>query len=74
VMGVVIEDQHAFALRRQGRRGNCDVVDHAEAHRLVRRGVMPRGTHRTERGVGLTILQSLHGRQTGAGREDGRLP
>ena len=74
VVRVPVDDHHPLAPRRQGGRRHRDVVEQAEAHRPVRRGVMTGRAQREERGVGLAPLETLGRVEPRSGGEEGGVP
>ena len=74
VVRVPVDDEHPVAPGAQLGRGDRDVVDQAEAHRVGRFGVMAGRPDRAERGGARAGFERLDGRQAGSGGEERRVP
>ena len=73
VVGVVVDDEHPLSPVGQDRCGDGHVVEEAEPHGAARRGVMPRGTDRAERAVGVARTEPVDGGEPGTDGQEGRL-
>ena len=74
VMRVVVDDEHALALRGERRGDDSDVRDEAEPHRHRAVRVVPRRSHRTERRVPFAPTQCVDSGEPRPGRQRGRPP
>ena len=63
VMRVPVDDEDTLTAIAQRRRGDRDVVQQTEAHRVIGFGVMPGRPDRTEGGGGNASLELVDGRQ-----------
>jgi hypothetical protein len=76
VVDVVVQDGDALGPPgpHQPRRGNSDVVEHAKAHGLVRRGVMAWRADQAQRVVHVPVANSRRGLDQGTRRAERRFP